>query len=110
MFWEFFERNMMMCLFTTQQTCECYMPRITDDLTMSNRRVLIGRACHEQYTPFGLLLTRTAEHFFRWSNTFSDNYVNGAMNRSLLHCVLPRPRRNKLPAGNAPHGSTPRNL
>ena len=74
------------------------MPRITDDLTMSKSRVLFGRAWHEQYTPFGLLLTRTAEHFCLWSNTFSDNYVNGAMNRSLLHCVLPRPRRDKLPA------------
>ena len=63
----------------TQQTYECYMPRITGDLMMSNCQMLIDSACHEQYMPFGLLLTRTAAHFVQRLNVFSDNHVNGAV-------------------------------
>ena len=50
----------------TQQACECYMPRFAGDLLMSNCQMLIGKGCHEAMHALGLglLLTRTAAHFF----------------------------------------------
>ena len=47
MFWNFSKRNLMMCVVYNAADIEGNMPRIADDLMMSNRQVLIGRDNHE---------------------------------------------------------------
>ena len=42
---EFFDGNSVVRLVPTQQAYDCYMPRVTGDLLMSNCQMLIGGAC-----------------------------------------------------------------
>ena len=49
---DFSDGNAVVRLVPTQQAYDCYMPRVTGDLLMSNRQMLIGGACHEAIHAF----------------------------------------------------------